>query len=503
VEDPSEIESVFDSISYSKGAGLVGMMEAYLGLDTLKKGIQLYLDQHKFGNAVTNDLWKALSTVTNKDDIDISGMMDTWVLQMGYPIITFRRLSPSQYAIEQRHFLTTRYLNKSAVEVPFSKFNYTWIVPLDFKTDLDEETHKILLANKTQVHDFGSDVTWIKANSDAKGFYRVNYPEEIWRKMIQILQEDMNALPISPLDRAQLINDAFALCRAGILDSDILLDLTLYLRNETDLVPWQMAISGFASWKSIFRESEVHSRINNYIRYLIAPIYAKLGDDPNNLWGNKPKKLLRSLILKTAVSAGEPRAITAAKNMFENFTENDVPIPADLQYIAYTTAVKYGDNEDWNYCFQEYQKTSVPSKKKMLLRVLGKTTNSLQLQRLLEMTKNESLIRTQDLSTVMNSVSKNGAGWTNAWRFLQINWEMFYQKFSSGSFTMGHILKDVTEDFSTRFDYEQMKRFFNGLDVGSGKRSVHQIFETIETNIIFRDENENKILKWINKQISN
>lgn len=37
------------------------MLEGFLGRDTLRAGLQLYLLTHEYQNADTTDLWKALS----------------------------------------------------------------------------------------------------------------------------------------------------------------------------------------------------------------------------------------------------------------------------------------------------------------------------------------------------------------------------------------------------------------------------------------------------------
>lgn len=43
-------------------------------------------------------------------------------------------------------------------------------------------------------------------------------------------------------NRAQLIDDAFAMAEADRLDYSIALDLTTYLDRETNLIPWQIAV---------------------------------------------------------------------------------------------------------------------------------------------------------------------------------------------------------------------------------------------------------------------
>jgi aminopeptidase N len=51
VNHPDEINEIFDSISYGKGASVIRMMANFLGLETFNGGITNYLNMHKYGNA--------------------------------------------------------------------------------------------------------------------------------------------------------------------------------------------------------------------------------------------------------------------------------------------------------------------------------------------------------------------------------------------------------------------------------------------------------------------
>ena len=76
----------------------------------------------------------------------------------------------------------------------------------------------------------------------------------------------------------------------------------------------------------------------------------------------------------------------------------------------------------------------------------------------LDMTLNKNLVRGQDFHSVLSSVASNPAGTLLAWRHLQRHWDDIFDKFHSGSFTMGHIIKSVTRHFSTEFDFHQVKQ---------------------------------------------
>lgn len=49
-----------------KGAAILYMLEKFLSQETLRSGLNDYLNKHKYGNADTKDLWTVLSKHTNQ-----------------------------------------------------------------------------------------------------------------------------------------------------------------------------------------------------------------------------------------------------------------------------------------------------------------------------------------------------------------------------------------------------------------------------------------------------
>lgn len=85
------------------------MLEDFVGETTLRDGLTTYLKRHEFSNAVTNDLWEAITDSWNGSyhNISVREMMDTWTIQMGYPLITFDRINETNiYEIKQERFVT-------------------------------------------------------------------------------------------------------------------------------------------------------------------------------------------------------------------------------------------------------------------------------------------------------------------------------------------------------------------------------------------------------------
>lgn len=71
--------------------------------------------------------------------------------------------------------------------------------------------------------------------SQASGYYRVNYDIFGWSRLASVLQDDHLTIP--ELNRAQLINDAFAMASVDKVNYSVALNMTLYLTEEDEYVP--------------------------------------------------------------------------------------------------------------------------------------------------------------------------------------------------------------------------------------------------------------------------
>ena len=121
IKHAEEVEEVFDMISYCKGASVVRILHAVLGPENFKRGLQIYMERHQYGNTITTDLWKAWEEASDKP---IAQIMNSWTTQMGFPLIevqsrTANADGSTTLACTQRWFLADGSRNPSDDAVPF------------------------------------------------------------------------------------------------------------------------------------------------------------------------------------------------------------------------------------------------------------------------------------------------------------------------------------------------------------------------------------------------
>jgi len=164
-----DIETAFDGITYQKGAGVIAMFENYVGEKTFQKGMQAYIQQHKFGNAVAADLVGAIATAAGKGDA-FKHAFNSFLDQSGVPYV--------QTKLEQKDGKTVLYLSQSRYLPVGSSGDAKriWGVPVCVRYGtadgskvscdmLDQATGSMVLAG-------ASNPTWIMPNANASGYYR-------------------------------------------------------------------------------------------------------------------------------------------------------------------------------------------------------------------------------------------------------------------------------------------------------------------------------------------
>jgi cytosol alanyl aminopeptidase len=73
---------VYNRVVYEKGAAILLMLEGWLGEDRFRNGLHAYLDEHRFGNATTDDLAAALRAASGNDP---SRVLNTFLNTTGVP----------------------------------------------------------------------------------------------------------------------------------------------------------------------------------------------------------------------------------------------------------------------------------------------------------------------------------------------------------------------------------------------------------------------------------
>ncbi|XP_060042237.1 glutamyl aminopeptidase isoform X2 [Erinaceus europaeus] len=483
VSTPAEITSVFDGISYSKGASILRMLEDWITPEKFKLGCQIYLKKYKFMNAKTSHFWEALQEASG---LPVKEVMDTWTKQMGYPVLSVT----GQNTLTQNRFLLD---SKADPSQPPSDLGYKWNIPVRWSEGQSSAVELYNMSKTGGITLPSSGSTFLKINPDHIGFYRVNYEETDWGDIANILLQ--NHTSFSSADRASLIDDAFALARAQLLKYTHALNLTKYLTIEEEYLPWQRAISAVTYIISMFEDDkELYPKIETYFREQVKTIADHLGWSDT---GDHITKLLRASVLGLACKMQDQEALNSASQLFEEWLKGNLSVPVNLRLLVYRYGMQNSGNEtSWNYTLDRYQKSSLAQEKEKLLYGLASVKSVSLLSRYLELVKDPNVIKSQDVFTVIRYISYNPYGKSMAWNWIQLNWEYLVHRFTLNDRNLGRLVT-IAEPFNTELQLWEMETFFAKYpEAGAGETPRQQVLETVRNNIEWLKQNRETIRNW-------
>jgi len=234
-----DVGEKFGSITYSKGASIIRMMEGILGRETLLTGLASYLFDLQYSNAIEEDLFGHLEIAglssgnwPQDDRLFFGQTMKTWTNQIGYPLVTVDT-SDSSLVLSQAQYIDDGSDSTEQLwDIPI-----TWV---ELSEDLsaaewEDVTPMTWLSTESKTVELSSGGLPIILNKQAFGFFRINYSQENWMMIGEVLANDHESIP--PLNRAQIICDLMALARSGTVSEELKDSILSYQDKETEFTP--------------------------------------------------------------------------------------------------------------------------------------------------------------------------------------------------------------------------------------------------------------------------
>jgi alanyl aminopeptidase len=177
-----DIETAFDSITYRKGAAVLGMFEGYVGEDVFQKGMRAYIQKHKFGNATADDLIDAIATAANQGPA-FKQAFDSFLNQAGVPYVQTRLDQQGNKTV--LHMSQSRYLPVGST----GHAAQVWGIPVcvRYGTADGSKTQCEMLdqAEGTMVLTDAGSSSWVMPNANASGYYRFSMTKPAWADLTE------------------------------------------------------------------------------------------------------------------------------------------------------------------------------------------------------------------------------------------------------------------------------------------------------------------------------
>uniref|UniRef100_A0A915PPH7 Aminopeptidase n=1 Tax=Setaria digitata TaxID=48799 RepID=A0A915PPH7_9BILA len=480
IDKAEDVNEAFDVITYDKGSAIIFMIQHVMGAENFRRGLHNYLESHKYSNADHDDLWSALNEAVpdtllswEGDKLDIRDFASKWTQQMGYPVVEVRRIDSNKVELRQRRFKW----DENALErekFRNARFWYKYDIPIWYTVNGEELPMTWL--HESQGLDISEEDILI-LNSGSKGFYRVNYNQELWLKITNQLLNDHTIIDVRT--RARILDDAFALAEANYISYEIPLNLTQYLPKEDEFLPWRMALNGFSIILQNFDDDPEVRHLRDYLEPLLAPLYNRIE------WETLEHSYLDDELFFQKCC---------------NFCLLSVPVPVRFQ--AYCEGVRVGAEKVWNKVFELYKRERVQVERERLLGALTCSRDSFTLKTLLKLASdlNDSSIRLQDTPITFGNVAVGDVGRLIIFDYFQDSWPQLYADMKEQQNFLRKIIFSSTS-LSNERQIAQLEAFIKKYKKDASKLDVFgQQLEKSRTTKLWRDRNLKTLTDWFRKQ---
>lgn len=482
VGHPSEIDEIFDAISYSKGASVIRMLHEWLGHEPFRAGLNRYLNRHQYANATTEQLWDALSESSGQP---VEFVMECWTKQMGYPAIS---VSSKPLAGDESSVELTLTQQKFQLGGGAKPSDLLWKVPVQLVTASGHKEQLVLAEKSATVR--VPNAAWIKLNPGCIGVYRVEYSEP----MLQDLIAALNHGQLSVRDRFNLENDLFAMASAGRVPTVQVMQLADAYKAEEFYTVWSDLLGNLGGIHVLADHLGLETHWRAFTKQLCEPAFLRLG------WDQRPgdghdAALLRALLLGALGRSGHPEVVAEAQARFAKHASGEATIHADLRACVYGTVLAHGGAEDFETLLGLLDKAEMQEEKVRILRSLGRARDPALRQRIFDLAVSDK-VRLQDTVFVIGGACHSLEARRSAWEFVKSRWAWFVERFA-GQFLLSRLVQIVCNDFCTEADASDVEEFFKVNPAPSAERNIKQALENTRLNVAILDRDGASVKEFL------
>jgi puromycin-sensitive aminopeptidase len=464
VRAPRDCEAMFDLLTYEKGASVLRMLERHLGAEVFRDGVRLYLDRHRFGNAETTDLWKALGEGARQP---IPEIMDGWIFRPGYPLVTVEPEGRG-LRLSQRRFT---YLDGDGGE------SQEWRIPVVLRASVKRGLveKRLLLEGQELVVPLPAPADWAVVNAGGHGFYRVRYGPALLKKLA-------GALPrIAAIERFNLVSDCFALAQSGMMSASEYLDLTARFVDESDRNVWAVLVGSFAYVDRLIAE-ELRPGLEALVRHRVRGAVERLGWEPQPGESELERQLRGDLLRTLGTLGNDPMIQERARALYARYREDDSAVEANVLPALIAILAWSGGEEEYAEFLQRFKSARTPQEEQRYLYALAGFRQPDLVRQTLGRTINGE-VRSQDAPFLVRAALGSVSGRELAWEFVKEHWETMSRQYPGSAYR--RMWEGITALVSPEWERDA-QAFFASRPIVLGGKTLEQYLEQLQVAVRFQ-----------------
>ncbi len=405
VKNAKQATERFDVITYWKGAGVVRMIEGFLGAEAFRTGVRAYLERYRERNATADDFWRELSTASGRD---VGVIANAWIKHSGHPLLSFSG-NGSKVRVRQQRFFA---------DPAVAPGETLWPTPAVIKYGTREGVREArVLVDRREMDVDLPGAEWFYPNGDGAGFYRFALDDNAMARLIPVVQSALTAP-----ERLALVGNQWALVKAGHVSVDQFFAMLAGFRSETDRAVLG-ALTERLYWLSTHVvEDPARPAFERFAEAFFRPHFDALG------WDAQPAdtaddRLRRATVIGALGELGGSRAITAeATRRLATYLEDRRSVDPNLASVIVGVSAREGDGALYErYLERKRAAASDPEEEQRFLFGLTAFEHPELVQRTLGVTVSDE-VRPQDRAHLFARLLGSRESRLTAWRFVRDRW---------------------------------------------------------------------------------
>ena len=475
---PEEINELFDGIAYGKAAAVLHMVEDYVGAETFRKGVNLYLREHAYGNATAEDFWNAVARASGKP---VAKIMSSFIDQPGEPLISVRTRCSGNTTVaevaQQRFYSNSREFGSSP--------NQHWAIPVCFRVGKGAAQDCRILDQPQQEFQFAQCSSDVTANASGSGYYRTAYAPDVLEKL--------PGADWTPAERVRLVGDTWALVRAGQQTAGDYLSLLGRMGADPERVVLETQIAPLTIIGSYLVDASEKDRFAGFLRQFLGPTVKRLGWKPAAGEGAQIRELRPELIGLLGRFANDPDLLQQAQQVATQYLNDRSSLDPSMVPTALALAGKTGGTALYDRYVDAMKSAKSPEEYLNFFFTLSSFAEPALVQRTIEMTMSPE-VRSQDAPNLISVMIRNPETRQLTWELTKQHWAEVDKKLTISS---GGRIVAAAGAFCDSASRDDVSQFFNTHTVASSERTLKQTLNQIDSCIDLRTQQGDKLAKWL------
>ena len=458
VEAPADCDGMFDVLTYQKGGSLLRMLEQYLSPERFQQGVSHYLSKHEYANTETGDLWDAIEEAN--PGTPVRALMDSWIWQAGYPLIS-ARLDGTEVVLSQQRFAYGETDDATL-----------FVVPVHLRIDGVES--KVLIEGFDLRVALPSADSAVVVNSGGHGYMRVAYDASLRGRIIRQLDE------LTTVDRYNLIDDAWNEVVAGRLDAIDFVEFVESFGGSRELAVWQAIAIGLRRVGRLL-EGPAYDAFQQRVAAMVAPVVDDVGWVPVADEGDLIAELRGLLVGMLAVLGNDADAVAQCRAILKAYDSGESTDP-ELVSAATKAVAANGTHADYDAFLAKFRNPATPQEQLRYLYALAEFPEAAQIERSVALAFSGE-VRTQNAPFLLNRCIANRHHGAAAWQALRQQWDVANEKFPGNTISR---MIDPVKLLTSPEVVADVQSFFSEHPIAQAKKGLEQILECQRVNAALR-----------------